>query len=265
MQPLDLNQQELINVVKLTHTNLAVARKTRNAEVTRRVALEQERIRIEAQRLSDEAAERIRIELDHEVALHEGALDDALIAAYNAGIPIRRIALDGFGNRYPGGVQQLIVKLRNEGLVGSSEDYQRNTTPELDTPRVVEFPQPIDVIGILNDALTVAEPSFQFDGELTLVENDPDGLNGIFVPSVVLMFDARDPWFKQIEKNARPGTPYLRATTATLYLHPATGELAVHESKEEGETYWDHPVARWVKDHPFEAKDGFLAAINAAQ
>lgn len=74
--------------------------------------------------------------------------------------------------------------------------------------------------------------------------------------------DARDPYFASIAKNARRGTPYRHATTATLYQHPATGELTVHESKETGETLWDHPVARWVKDNYRDALREFVIATE---
>src|SRR5690606_35699317 len=122
------------------HKTLALAPKTRVAEIARRTAAEKERVdanlrngiqRIEqeaaaaklrlqqeTQRSVTESVESVRIDVDREVAVHESNLDEALIAAYNDGVPIRRIALEGFGNRYDGGVQQLLTKLRNDGRIG---------------------------------------------------------------------------------------------------------------------------------------------------
>lgn len=264
-QPLSLHQQELINVVKAAHGNLAVARKVKTREIERRY----DEARIEIERQLDELRMRILLQVEEEIVEHERALDASLIAAYSEGIPIKRIAQDGFGNRYPGAVQALLTKLRADGQVGSSEGYQRNTTDELDTETVVSFPKPIDVDGVLSEATTIDEPYFEMlrgtNGVyLNLVpESAPGAGDGVQVPAVVLTMDARDPYFKSIEKNARPGTPFRYATVATLYLHPATGELLVHESKEEGEILWDHPVARWVKTHPEEARAGFDAALDA--
>jgi len=41
--------------------------------------------------------------------------------------------------------------------------------------------------------------------------------------------------------------------------------LTAFESKETGETIWDHPVARWVKDHPEEARAGFDRALKDSE
>ena len=255
-KPLDLHQQELVNIVKAAHRTLAVARKTRTTELARRIA--------EAKLASERRLERelvlIKMDLDAEVVAHETNLDEALIAAYSEGVPIRRIAFDGFGNRYDGGVQQLLVKLRADGRLGNREGWQRNTDEDVE-PTVI-FPEPVDLSGILAESTTIAEPTFlRLPSPITLVEADAAGEDGVYAEAVLLTLDSRDPWFKRIEKNARPGTPFLHATTVTLYLHPATGELQTFESRETGETFWDHPVARWVKDHPEEALAGFRVAL----
>jgi len=261
-QPLDYDQQRLITIIKTTHTNLAVARKVRVAEIERRTAAAKRAIQSEYEGRIEAAAEAIKLDVDAEIAHHESSLDEALIAAYNAGIPIRRMALDGFGNRFDGAVHQMLRDLRTDGRIGNRVGYQRNTTDALDGETVVEFPKALDVEEMLSEVVTVREPIFTREArKLVLVEADPDGNSEVSVDSVLLEMDPRDPYLKSILSNARPGTPYMRATTATLYLHPATGALTVFESKEEGDVLWDHPVARWVKDHPEEAREGFDSAF----
>jgi hypothetical protein len=261
-QPLDYDQQRLITIIKSTHTNLAVARKTRVAEIERRTAAAKRAIQAEYEGRIEAATEAIKLDVDGEIAHHESSLDEALIAAYNAGIPIRRMALDGFGNRFDGAVHQMLRDLRTDGRLGNRVGYQRNTSDALDGETAVEFPKPVDIETMLSDVVTVQAPVFTREPrKLVLVEADANGENEVSVDIVLLEMDPRDPYFKSIHPNARPGTPFLRATTATLYKHPATGALMVHESKEEGDVLWDHPVARWVKDHPEEAHVGFDTAF----
>lgn len=264
MPSVDHHQQELVNIVKAAHQNLSIARKTAAAELNRRRDAEELRIKNETAQALEAAMVRIKMELDGEVAIHASALDETLIAAYEAGVPIRRIALDGFGNRYDGGVHQMLRELRNDGRLGNREGYQRNSGEGDDV--VITFPKPIDVNQILSEASTVADKSFtKLPKPLVLVEADAQrNLDQVAVDAVTLTMDSRDPFFAQIAKNARKGTPFRHATTATLYLHPATGELVTHESKETGETTWDHPVARWVKTFPGEALDGFKSAAEAS-
>lgn len=264
---LDIHQQELVNIIKAAHSTLAVARKVRSAELARRIRAEKQRIEREAEQALDESAARVKLELDGEVAAHESALDEALIAAYNASVPIRRIALEGFGNRYDGGVHQLYVKLRDDGRIGNRGNYQANGPVSIEDNRTeVFFPEPVNVDGILAEATTIYEPTFTRIAEpLVLVDSPDDPRNTVYADAVTLTLDARDPWFRAIEKNARVGTKYLHATSCTLYLHPATGELVAHESREKGSVTWDHPVARWAVEHPSEALAGFLAAAEAAE
>ncbi len=255
-RPLDEHQQKLISIVKAAHQNLAIARKTKAQEYQRRASLMRAELEAELLRKIEEGNERIKLELDSEVVAHEAALDDALIASYNASIPVLRIAREGFGNRYPGGVQQLLVKLRTAGLIGSSEDYQRNSGDEV--PATITFPEPIDVEATLSEATTIEKPTYTLLPEpLSLVPGEKE----YDVLQVRLSMSPRDPWFGSIKGSARPGTPYLYATFCTLYLHPTTKELTVYESKEEGETFWDHPVARYVYTHMEEARAGYDAAI----
>lgn len=262
-QPLDLHQQELINIVKSAHHNLAVARKVRLTELARRNAAEKLRIEQEVAAALEASLIRTKQALDEEITAHEVALDDSLIAAYDSGIPVRRIALDGFGNRYEGGVHQLLIKLRADGRLGNRTGYQGRQEDDFVE---VAFPKPINITEILNEATTLAAPTYTALPEpLVLVHPDENGNDGISVPAVRLEMDARDPWFKQIAKNAREGTPFKNATYCTLYLHPATGELTAVESKEKGAVTWDHPVARRIKAFPDETLAGFNAALEASE
>jgi hypothetical protein len=256
-QPLDLNQQEIINAVAVTHRTLALARKTVTAEFQRRIAAEKLRLAADYQRSLEGMEARLREDMDREMLQHELAEDEALVAAYESGIPVIRIAQDGFGNRTEGGVQTHLMRLRADGRIGTRGGYQ-GKLPET----VVDFPKPVDVGAVLNHALTIQPPRFKRMAEpLVLVEASAQS-DAITVEAVVITMDGRDPYFKSIADRARPGTQYKTATTATLYLHPATGELIAKESREMGETMWDHPVARWVKEHKAEAHTRFLSALK---
>ena len=256
-KPLNIHQQELVGIVRAAHQTLAIARRVRTAELARRMAEE----RIRAERDFEEAEIRIKDQLAAEIVAHEANLDEALIFAYNEGVPIRRIALDGFGNRYDGGVSQLVMKLRADGRLGHREGWQVNTG--VSKPKTA-FPQAVDLQKIIHDSNTLDEPTFTVNPErLVLVPADENGEDGVSVVAVTMTMDARDPWFAQIEKNARPGTPFRGAIEVTLYEHPATGELISYESRETGELLWDHPVARWVKHYPESALAGFRSATLA--
>lgn len=261
---LDQTQADIVAVIKATHETLILARQTRAAELSRRIAAAKLAAKQEYERriAQIETVEKLRI--DAEIAEHAAAQDEALIAAWNANVPIRRMALDGFGNQYDGAVQQLLAALRDDGRIGSKRGYQRNNTPADEITPTIAFPEPIDVESVLEERTNISEPVFEEkENGLMLVEESAPGANdGIQVNAVTITMDPRDPWFASIAKNARPGTPYAKATTATLYLQPHSGELAVFESQETGDIYWDHPVARWVKEHPIEALDGFMSVAN---
>lgn len=261
---IDHQQQELLNIIKAAHQNLAIARKVRESELRRRTTEDRRRIEGESQVAIEESGARIRVELEAEIAQHESALDESLIVAYNQGVPIRRIALDGFGNRYDGAVHAMLRTLRNDGRVGNREGYQRNAGDLNPGDVTTEFPKPINVESLLSEATTMLAPRFLPTPErVVLVEADADGVGEISVPGVTLTLDARDPWFARIAKTGRAGTPYKHATHCTLYRHPFTRDLLSLESKETGATTWDHPVARWAIDHPVDAAEGFDAAVNA--
>ncbi len=256
-RPLTQHQQELLNVVKATHQTLMIARKTKTAEIERRIA----EARIQAAREWDEIEAGIRVQIAAEIAHHESAEDEAIIAAYEAGVPVRRMALDGFGNRLDGAVHAKLRDLRADGRVGNVSGYQG---ADPDDERAVAFPKPVEIETVLAERTEIARPVFTALKEpLWLVDESSYGAgDGVSVMPVLLKMDERDPYFASIAKNARKGTPYRHATTATLYQHPATGELTVYESKETGETLWDHPVARWVKDNYRDALREFVIATE---
>lgn len=251
--PLTIEQQQLVNLLKAAHDNLALARKLKVTERKRRL----DEAKIAHKRDWDAIEAQIEIDIEREIAAHEDAENEALIAAYNNSVPVRRIAQDAFGQTLDGHVHLRLRELRADGRVGNKTGYQRK---ELAEPVAVAFPEALDVSGTLEEALTIADPTFSRGDELELIPGNPD----YTVPTVVLTLDIRDPYRKRIEKNARPGTPHLNALTATLYRHPATGEIMAHESREEGDTYWDHPVARWAKDHPEIVGFSFDAALASA-
>jgi len=258
-KPLDSRQQDLIEILRIAHRTLAVARKTRNSELERRI--QQEKNRLDGELFKARA--RLKMEIDAEIAFHEISLDEALIAAYDADIAVRTISVQGFGNRYDGGVQQLLVKLRADNRVGSRRGWQSDDGTIDNTAR---FPSPVDVVNLLNESEVIHEPVFIAAEEaLVLVQaSSPGAGDEVTTTAVVLQLDARDPWFESIAKKGRVDSPYLKATSCILYIHPATNKLAAYESKETGEETHDHPVARWAKVHPDEALAGFDAAIAEA-
>jgi len=248
---LTTEQQELIGIVRAAHDNVILARQTRSAEIKRRVDAEKLRVKQHLERYE----ERVRNDLDHELTQHMAAQDEALIAAYNAGIPIRQISLNGFGNQHDAAVHQFLSDLREDGRIGVRTDYQ---SPDPDKGAVIGFPQPVDVDSLLTETMAIQPPRF------TLNEQPLGQPGAEDAPAVTLTMDERDPYFARIAKNMRPGTKNATARTATLYLHPATGNLMVLESREPGDVLWDHPVARWVKDHDDLALVGYQAALLAA-
>jgi hypothetical protein len=255
-KPLDINQQKLINIVKTAHKNLAVARKMKVSETERRIS----EFKIKMTRALEESEAVIRHDLEAELQAHASALDEALIAAYDGGVAVRRIALDGFGNRYDGAVHVMLTDLRKDGRVGS-----RGHDATSDPSAISEsyFPKPIDIDSILSEATTVEPPKFDLLVEpLELIPADKDGNDGMFTTAVRLTLDSRDLWFRSIAGRARPGTRYMDATYCTLYVHPFSDNLIVAESEETGVELWDHPIARWAKEYPEAARKGFDAAIS---
>ena len=254
-KPLTIEQQQLINVVKATHDTLILARRLKAQEVERR--LDEARIQHERDWAKTEA--QIRIDMDREITAHASAQDEAVIVAYNHDIPVRRIALEGFGNRLDGAVHSILRDLRKDGRVGNAVGYQGGRDSNTAVEAGVVFPETVQVEEILSDALVIQDVEFSLGETLELVPGAPE----YNAQSVIVSLDIRDPYRRRIEKNARPGTPFMHALTATLYRHPATGELMVLESNEEGDVYWDHPVARWVKDHREQAESEFDRLASA--
>lgn len=267
IKKLDSHQQETLALVKAAHITLISARKIRTSEVARRVAdlrfpIQQEIAKL--QRELELAEATASAEVDFEIAEHEAAEDEALIAAYNAGVPIRRIALEGFGNRHDNPVYLRLRALRAEGRVGNVTNRQGEGE---ERESGAEFPKAINVKDLVAKSNEVQKPEYTALPDLLtlLPESEPGAGDGVSVPTVLLRMDSRDPYFVTIAENMRPGSPHRDATTATLYKHPGTGKIVAHESPEAGELLWDHPVARYVLDHPNEVRAGFDAALRSAK
>lgn len=254
------HQEKLLSTVKAAHANLEVARRTKDRETARRIA----EAKIQAQREWDRVEELIRIDVAASVNLHATALDEALIAAYNAGVPVRNIARDGFGNRHDSNVHVMLRKLREDARVGNVVGYQ-GREDESDERSIV-FPDPINVEAILLEANEIQDPEITLlDEPFTLVEESAPGAgDNVEVRAAVIKLDARDPYFSMIRGNHRKGSPYMNATKATIYVHPGSGKLVAHESAEEGDMIWDHPVARFVKDHNDQVREEFDRLVAEA-
>ena len=254
------HQTTLLNILRAARKNSDTARRIREREISRRLA----EAKLEAQRQWDRIENDIRVEVNDEVTRHAAAVDEALIAAYNAGVPVRRIALDGFGNRHDGNVHVMLKALRADGRVGNAVGFQINADGE--DHRTVEFPQAAVIEEMLEEHTTIKEPEITLlDSGLVLVpESAPGAGDGITVAAATLTLDSRDPYFHSIRDNARKGTLHRQATTATIYIHPGTGKLVAHESAENGDLIWDHPVARFVKDHNEQVRAEFEAVLDSA-
>lgn len=237
----------LVLVVKAARENLAMARAVRAAELQRRI----NEARITSERMLQEATEAARIELDNQIAVHESALDEALIAAYNDNVPQRRVALDGFGLRYDGTVTALYRKLRDDGRLKTKGPGRK--LPGTEAPA---FPEPVDVETLIDARTTAHEPIFEDLGMVEIAED-------FSIRLVKITLDWRDPYFNAIASKGRLGLPpeVTSATSAQLYLDH-NGAIAARESTEPAyPEIWDHPVARWVKDYPDAALAGYNAAI----
>ena len=64
---------------------------------------------------------------------------------------------------------------------------------------------------------------------------------------VTMSGDDWDQWFSQNKHRARVGGRMVDDTVANVYW--AHGQWQATESDERGETVFDHPVARWVKEN----------------
>ena len=248
VKPLDTHQQRLVNIIVQAHKNLALARKAKVSETERRI----DEARIRHARLLEQAELAVRYDVEKEIEQHAAALEESVIAAYEAEVPIRRIALDGFGNRHDGAVHAMLRELRKDGRVGNRGS---ETT-------AVSFPPAIDFNEAINAVNEIQEPKFELMADPLVLVPATNPEDEVTVQAVKLTMDARDPFFREIAADARPNTPFKDAVTCTLYLHPFSGELTTHESKETGEMIWDHPIARWVKKNRDEALSGFKSAIS---
>lgn len=256
-KPLDPHQRELVNIVKAAHRTLGLARSTKQAEQERRL----QEAKFKAARDWEKIEFAIRDDMDREITAHASNLDEALIAAYNAGIPMLQIAREGFGLQFAGTVQQKIVKLRNDGRVGNRVGYHPN---EPNTE--VVFPEPVDVTAVLAEATEIEPPVFKrwsTEDEPYVIIPATATEDAITTTNAVMVtMDARDPYFRTIQDQAsfsanRDPRPVI------LYLNPYNAdELVAAEYSLDPTQRWMNPVAFWLAEHPAEARMGFDAAIS---
>lgn len=246
-KPLDPQQNQLVGLIRVAHTNLQVAHRSRSSELARR--LRENKLRIERDLEQTEAA--IKINIDYEMAQHQSSLDETIIAAFNAGVPIRRIALDGFGNQYDGQANARLVKLRDEGRVGTKINYQRGSTPNLEE---VVFPQPVVFEQLLSEATVVAEPAFKYLGPT-------EAADGTMVGAVTLTIDGRDPWLKTVQDRKAYGATH--SLSVVLFINPYRDNLMAFDASLDPELRWDNAAAYWVATHAETARASFDAIIAA--
>lgn len=245
--PLDAHQTELLNLVKVSHANLLLARQVRAAEAGRRRKV----AKIEVERILESKLAQIDVDLENEMAAHASAEDEALIAAFEAGIPQRRIALDGFGNQYDGAVVQKLVKLREDGRIGNKIGYQRNNRAPEDSAQVV-FPEPFDIDTELAEAQQIPDIDFQYAGIY-------EAADGSEVDSVNVIIDKRDPWIRAAHQFKAFGAT--DSLVVTIFLNPYRDELVAVDETLDPDKKWNNVAAYWVAKHPTEARTAYNAAI----
>jgi hypothetical protein len=258
-KPLDSHQRELVNLIKAAHRNLGLARDTRKAEEARRL----HEAKLQAARDWEKIAFGIRDDLDRELTEHASALDEALIAAYEAGVPVRAIALQGFGNQFDGGVQGKLRDLRQDGRLGMRHGHQRNKQDAVESH--VAFPTPIDVEAVLEEATTVALPTFEPIGRYVLFEATAKEAEVAVDQAVLVTMDSRDPFFRDIEEQASFSADR-GSLSVVLYDNPfKPGELRAPGLNLDPKERWMNRVAYWVALHPVEAREQFDAAVSSAK
>lgn len=258
--PLTEDQEKILATLKAANQSHQLARRTKTNEIARRIS----EAKIEMQRKLEETEELIRINIANEIAQHASNADEALIAAYNAGITVRVIARDGFGNRHDTNVHALLRKLREDSRVGNVVGFQERSDGTTD--RQIVYPEPVNMDQIILEATQIADPEVILHEEPfeLLPPSSPGANDGVTVQAATIKLDHRDNYLASIRGNARKGSPYTAATTATIYIHPGSGQLVAHESREEGDLIWDHPIARFVKDHNDEVREEFDRQVEEA-
>lgn len=246
----------------------------REARVLRDVARRNRSLEIE-RRLADVKA-RIAIEVDDQITALERSLNEAMVAAVEQGVSIRRIAFDAMGATYDGSVRRIIHEAMADARRGSLDEaeaeYRSRFGGEGDGASQFEPDAPP-----VSGNSFIPEPIWaQADGlqppvggpRFTLVDPEhilfDDGSERITVPTVAVEIDPLDPWILEVRENGRKGSEFLNATTCTIYRNPGTGKMVALESREDGASFYDHLAARWVKDHQEQASAGYDEAIERA-
>lgn len=239
--PLSPAQQVALANVREARIAYELAKRNRRAEIDRRMA---------------DVEARITLEVNDQVAALDVQLDDAMIAAVDAGVSIRRIAIDAMGATHDGSVRRMIHEAladrRNEELDSVTGGVSGNSLiPEvaLDIERARQQ-QP------------VGAPRFTLHTAEHVLYEDQD--QRIVAPTVTLELDPFDPWIATMSENGRKGSETLSATVCTIYRNPGDGKIVALESRESGTTFYDHLAARWVKDHQAEAAAGYDAVLADA-
>lgn len=245
------NQQELLTGVREARMTLVEARKSKPAEIDRRAALLAVQIAEAEARLAEEkrniaaAKARLAAEVEDDINLLEIAFDDALLAAVEAGVPIRRIAIDALGTPHDASVRRMIFEAQADGRENVVSGNSLIPKPP-ESPRA---------------SLPVGGPRFTLvDADYTLYD---DGAERYSAPTVLVELDPLDPWIGTMLDKGIKGSPDLTNTVCTMYRNPGTGQMRTLED-DPGSEFYTHLAARWVKEHQAEAASGYDAVLARA-
>lgn len=236
MKPLEPRQQNALSAVREARLSLEAARRNKSLEVERRMA---------------DVKARITVEVGDQITALERALDELMLEAVDQGVPIRRIATEAFSARYDGSVRRMIhlalADRRGEEIDPEEKPVSGNSL----------IPAAHEIIHA--DEPPVGGPRFTLDEvEHVLYEDEQERIT---VVTVKVELDPLDSWIGRIREFGRKGSETLNATVCTIYKNPGDGKMLALESKEPGETFYDHLAARWVKDHQTQARFGYERAI----
>lgn len=245
-RPLEPAQQVILAKVRDARVALDAARRNRKTEIDRRINL---------------VLSSITADVDDEINALDLTLDNLMIQAVESGVSIRKIATLAMGATHDGSVRRMI----HEAMADRRREEQ-------DEERVERGGSPLAVLAgemaPVSGNSTIADPDdlpvtggtrFTLDQvEHVLYE---DANERIVVATVVVDLDPLDPWISTMRDLGRKGSENLTTTTCTIYRNPGDGKMIALESREPGDTFYDHLAARWVKDHQDDASRGYDQAI----
>lgn len=248
-RPLEPAQQVILAKVRDARIALDAARRNRKTEIDRRINL---------------VLSSITADVDDEINALDLTLDNLMIQAVESGVSIRKIATLAMGATHDGSVRRMI----HEAMADRRREEQ-------DQERVERGGSPLAVLAgemaPVSGNSTIADPDdlpvtggtrFTLDQvEHVLYE---DANERIVVATVIVELDPLDPWISTMRDLGRKGSEHLTATTCTIYRNPGDGKMIALESREPGDTFYDHLAARWVKDHQDDASRGYDQAIAGA-